>query len=110
MKIWILLFIVTLSFSVSSQGFYESIRYRANDPFVFCTQGQKTPDKCWWPITPYLGQYVMNPDCDPPDPEGKPWTAADTDSLKQYLEICPQAKTSGGWKGTTAPEMTPFAH
>lgn len=99
-----------VSFAAAAQEGYEFIRYRANDPFVFCTQGQRTPDKCWWPVTPYMGQYVMNPACDPPDPYGKPWTAADTDSLSQYLEVCPQAITSGSWKGTTPPEMTPFAH
>lgn len=110
MRIWMFASCVLLSSSAAAQQGYELLRYRANDPFVFCTQGQRTPDKCWWPVAPYLGQYVMNPACDPPDPYGKSWTAADTDSLSQYLEICPQAETSGDWRGPGAPEMTPFAH
>lgn len=110
MKIWTLAFCLTLCASAAAQDGDQFIRYRANDPFVFCTQGQKRPDKCWWPIAPYTGAYVVDPTCDPPNIDGRPWTPADYDSRSQYLQICPQAIHSGGWEGTAPPESTPMEH
>lgn len=101
-----------LFFNASAQsGYYEALRYRANDPFLFCTKGQVNRDKCWAPVAPYLGQYIMLPHCDPPNPKGKPWTHADKDSLSQYLRICPRAMSSGRWEGKEgSPERVPFSH
>lgn len=102
--------------SGSGRGFYEFIRYRHDDPFLFCTDGQDrdiAPDRCWWPIAPFTGAFTMNPACRPPNPYGKEWTAADWDSLYQYLKICPQAGgKSGTWRSKNGeqPNMVPFKH
>lgn len=102
--------------SSKGKGFYEVIRYRDNDPFLFCTDGQdpeKFPDRCWWPIAPYTGAFMMNPACDPPNPYGKEWTEADWDSLGQYLSVCPMAGgKSGPWKSKNGeqPNMVPYRH
>lgn len=93
------------------KGFYQELRYRDNDPFLFCTQGQKEPDKCWWPIDPISATYMEAPWCDPPNEYGKPWTSADWDSLSQYQEICPKAMSQGSWDGRNgSPDMTPSQH
>jgi hypothetical protein len=97
-------------------AFYEFIRYRDNDPFLFCTDGQdpeKFPDRCWWPVAPFTGAFMMNPICRPPNPYGKDWTNADWDSLGQYLRICPMAGgKSGTWnsKSGRQPNMVPHKH
>jgi hypothetical protein len=97
-------------------AFYEFIRYRDNDPFLFCTDGQdpeKFPDRCWWPIAPFTGAFMMNPICRPPNPYGKDWTSADWDSLGQYLRVCPMAGgKSGPWnsKSGKQPNMVPHKH
>ena len=46
----------TLSGVTFAQSYYEFIRYRSNDPFVFCTQGYKEipAQACWVPVAPYL--------------------------------------------------------
>ncbi|WP_153242646.1 hypothetical protein [Frateuria defendens] len=109
MRGWIFLVAMAFAAQAGAQG-YEFLRYRINDPFVFCTQGQINPDKCWWPMPPYTGAFMQNPSCDPPNPYGRSWTAADWDSLGQYQQVCPQAITSGAWTGTVPPESTPFEH
>lgn len=97
-------------------AFYEFIRYRDNDPFLFCTDGQdpeKFPDRCWWPVAPFTGAFMMNPICRPPNPYGKDWTEADWDSLGQYLSVCPMAGgKSGTWNGKSGkqPNMVPHKH
>lgn len=48
----------------------ETLRYRTNDPFLFCTRGQINDDKYWWPLPPYTGAYIMSPACDPPNTYG----------------------------------------
>lgn len=91
----------------------QVLRYRMNDPFLFCTYGQDrrlAPAPCWIPLPPYTGNFMMMPYCDPPNTYGKSWTQADTDSLQQYVSICPQALTSGPWRGQGAPDSTPFVH
>ncbi|MCB2018289.1 MAG: hypothetical protein KDF54_12390 [Hydrogenophaga sp.] len=97
-------------------AFYEFIRYRDNDPFLFCTDGQdpeKFPDRCWWPVAPFTGAFMMNPICRPPNPYGKDWTEADWDSLGQYLRVCPMAGgKSGPWNSNSGkqPNMVPHKH
>ncbi|MFC3656828.1 hypothetical protein FZ025_00430 [Xanthomonas hyacinthi] len=88
----------------------ETLRYRDNDPFVFCTEGQKNPDKCWMPLPPYTGNYMTMPYCQPVDPYGKPWTPQDYDSLGQYQRVCPRALKSGSWTGPKPANMSPTAH
>ncbi len=110
-----LLLVSLLAFDLGAQssGYYEQLQYRANDPFLFCTQGQDlriNPEPCWKPLPPYTGNYMMMPYCNPPNPEGKPWTADDTRSLQQYLSACPHAEQSGSWQGEGQPDKTPFVH
>lgn len=100
----------------ASDGFYEKIRYRQNDPYVFCTQGPsirhgeiRSP-ACWKPIPPYLGQWMYTGGCRPPNQYGRNWDQADHDSLAQYQRICPKAEASGGWQGPGRPELTPIDH
>ena len=88
----------------------NDLRFRAGDPFLFCTQGLKIPDPCWRPLPPYTGNYTLTGACDPPNTYGRSWTADDSESLLQYSRICPQAITSGAWKGQAPPESTPFEH
>ncbi|WP_024889869.1 hypothetical protein [Luteimonas huabeiensis] len=100
---------------ISAQsGFYERLRYRDDDPFVFCTQGQDPqiePFPCWRPQPPYTGAYTLMPYCRPPNPYGwKSWTYADRDSLQQYLRVCPKAGASGQWEGAGRPEFDPVRH
>jgi hypothetical protein len=109
MKGWIFIGAMLVSMQVAAQG-YEFIKYRSNDPFVFCTQGQGIPTQCWWPVYPYTGAFMVNPGCRPPNPYGKQWTTDDWGSYYQYLAVCPMAHTSGDWTGQGAPEMSPFKH
>lgn len=110
MKGWIFIAAMLVSMQVGAQGYYEYIKYRSNDPFVFCTEGQGIPSECWWPLPPYTGNNMWNPACDPPDPYGKPWTSDDTISYGQYLSVCPMAMKSGSWNGTTPAASSPFQH
>jgi hypothetical protein len=99
--------------AAQSTGYYEPLRYRADDPFVFCTQGQdknKYPDRCWWPLPPYTGNFMPDPTCNPPNQYGRSWTKADWDSLAQYQRVCPQARQNGDWEGRQPAEQTPVVH
>ena len=104
------LWMCSFSLLAQSSGYYQALGYRANDPFVFCTKGQRNPGKCWVPVAPYLGQFMMMPYCDPPNSWGKPWTSDDYASLKQYVSTCPMAGSSGRWTGENAPERSPIIH
>lgn len=112
MKKLLLLLLGTCSFSLLAQssGYYQPLNYRNDDPFLFCTQGQKNQDKCWVPTPPYLGGFMMMPYCDPPNYWGKPWTSDDYASLAQYVSTCPMAMSSGEWKGNDMPENSPTSH
>lgn len=98
--------LLAISFSAASQV----LTYRSNDPFVFCRYGIKNEDRCWWPVKPYVGQFALNPACDPPTYYGKTWTNDDIVSFEEYLAICPIAKDSGTWKGQGDGTSTPFSH
>ena len=90
----------------------QELRYRSNDPFVFCRYGYKEfpGDACWVPIPPYTGALAYTGACDPPNEYGRSWNNEDTDAKAQYLAICPQAVTSGEWKGQGDGTETPFKH
>lgn len=86
------------------KGYYEQLRYRKNDPFVFCTQGASIEHneiqspKCWVPLPPYTGAWTPTYLCRPENYYGaRNWQQADYDSLNQYMSVCPQARTSGSW-------------
>jgi hypothetical protein len=108
MKTWIIAASLLFSSAVGAQG-GDFIRYRANDPFVFCTQGMKIPVPCWVPIPPYNGEFMYTGLCEP-NPYGRPWDAQDYDALQQLVSICPKAVTSGGWKGVGGGATSPFIH
>ena len=107
MKQWIACFGL-LFVSINSAA--QVLTYRSNDPFVFCRYGIKNEDRCWWPVSPYVGQFMLNPACDPPDPYGKTWSNDDTVSFIEYGAICPIAKDSGSWKGRGDGTESPFSH
>lgn len=96
----------------SAQSYYEFIRYRNNDPFVFCHFGYKEipATACWVPVAPYLGQWTYTGVCRPPNKYGRNWNNEDHDSLNQYERICPHALKSGGWEGQGNPQSTPMPH
>ncbi|MBS0451784.1 MAG: hypothetical protein JSS14_10765 [Proteobacteria bacterium] len=90
----------------------QELRYRSNDPFVFCRYGYKENvlEACWVPAPPYTGAFTLTGVCDPPNEDGRPWNNEDHDAQNQYLAICPQAVTSGEWKGPGDGTETPFKH
>ena len=95
---------------------YERLRYRQDDPFVFCKQGPSIEHneiqspKCWVPLPPYTGAWTVTYLCRPENYYGaRNWQQADYDSLNHYLSVCPKAHTSGDWKARGsqgAPENT----
>lgn len=112
MKIKFGLGLIALMWSVGAAaqaGYYEGLRYRNNDPFVFCTQGQRNASRCWMPTPPYTGSYMIMPYCHP-NPKGKPWSQADYDSLAQYLRVCPAGEQPGNWQGSGRPENSGGRH
>lgn len=89
------------------------LTYRDSDPFLFCTKGQNpriNPAPCWTPIPPYTGAYILMPYCRPPNPYGKDWTDDDTQSLAEYLQVCPRGEQPGRWNGQGRPEQSPTDH
>jgi hypothetical protein len=106
MKIWIILALTMFAGAASGQA----LTYRDNDPFVFCTYGQKTPTKCWWPVSPAAGTFMWDPSCDPPNTSyGRPATADDYASLAEWQAIC-TGVGQGPWKGAGTGEQYPFDH
>jgi hypothetical protein len=110
MKKLALLLLGMCSFSVLAQSGGQSLTYRMNDPFLFCTKGQDVRLPCWRPVKPYTGAFMPMLYCNPPNWWGKSWTSDDWASLAQYVSICPQAINSGGWKGKGSGEYSPFKH
>jgi hypothetical protein len=109
MKYWIAAAGLLFSATVGAQR-YQTLNYRDNDPFVFCTYGQLNPARCWWPISAAAGLTFEDPTCDPPNaPDGRPWTPDDYESLKEWTAICPGVG-QGPWKGTGTGEQVPYAH
>jgi len=92
--------------------FYEPLQFRANDPFVFCQHGYEPTiaNACWIPLSPATGTSLPTGMCDPPNTYGRPWTARDYQALQQYIRVCPQAISSGEWRGNGDSQSTPFQH
>lgn len=111
MKRLILFAFAALSTAACADEAYKGYtRFRDNDPFVFCTYGQRNPTRCWWPVDPISATYFSDPTCDPPDTYGRPWTTDDWESLYDYQQICPHALKKGGWKGPGTGEQVPTIH
>jgi hypothetical protein len=108
MKYWIALAGLLLTTTVAAR--HQTLNYRSDDPFVFCTYGQKNPARCWWPISAATGTTYADPTCNPPNsPYGRPWTADDYESLEEWMAVCPGVG-QGPWKGTGTGEQVPYAH
>lgn len=105
---------VSMGRAEANEAYSLRLPFRADDPFVFCTQGQDrdaNPLPCWIPTPPYTGQFLTMPYCTPPNPwGGKSWTDDDYASLGYYLEVCPHGETPGNWKGSGPPDRVPFKH
>ncbi len=95
-----------------SSGFYETIRYRNNDPFLFCTKGYEMTiaQMCWVPLDPQSGTWTYTGVCRPPNKYGRDWNERDYDALSQYQRICPRAMGQGPWEGPGDPSQSPFTH
>jgi hypothetical protein len=106
MKTWIFAIVGLFAGAASAQ----SVSYRDNDPFVFCTYGQKNLTKCWWPISAAAGTIFVDPTCNPPNsPYGRPWTQDDYVSKAEWYTVC-TGVGQGAWKGKGTGEQVPFAH
>jgi hypothetical protein len=123
---------VLMCFAANAQngsGYYQTLRYRSNDPFVFCHyglinwHGWTQSNLCWYPLPPYTGANWQSPLCyyNPgpgtctcvPGSYGCPCrydTSEETDSFKQYGQVCPKAIQSGEWQGKGNPMSIPFQH
>ncbi|WCE02634.1 hypothetical protein [Pseudoxanthomonas sp. JBR18] len=126
-KRWIALVFAGLSAHAVAQSgnFYEVIRYRDNDPFVFCTEGWKRDgdyfDTAWEPIPQYTGPWIPHwplwcsiPTTSCPENYGyyrpRDWTQKDLDAWQQYTRVCPAAMNSGKWNGQENANDTPGRH
>ena len=94
--------------------YYDVIRFRQNDPFLFCHDGYEPirANACWYPLPPYTGGLAWDYTwiCDPPNQYGRPWTDRDDSALVQYKTVCPHAITSGEWSGSGSPAAAPTPH
>lgn len=100
----VLLALVCLApFAAQSQT-YMPIPYRANDPFVFCTEGWNPVGVMGWkPIPPYTGAYVvLRPQ--------KFWSSDDWIALWYYMAVCPEGVVPGTWTGAAPADVTPVLH
>lgn len=105
MKTWIFILAICFSSAASAQ-----LSYRSNDPFVFCTYGQISPTKCWWPISARAGTIFEDPTCAPPNyPDGRPWTPDDYASRAEWYAIC-TGVGQGEWRGVGTGEQVPTFH
>lgn len=98
---------------VNAQDLDRVLTYRDSDPFLFCEQGQdvrRAPLRCWMPVPPYTGAFVVLPHCQPINPYGKTWSSDDTNSFRQYLTVCPVGEQPGRWDGPGRKDMTPHQH
>lgn len=108
MKLWLFLTLILIGTATRAQ----TLTYRGSDPFVFCTQGQIDPGRCWTPIQPYTGgtAFVISTWCEP-YPYGKAWSADDVASMAQYQTVCPIGRQPGGWNYMGgSPEFVPGFH
>lgn len=96
--------------AANAQGFYQELQHRTNDPFVFCTYGQRILVPCWKPLPPFTGNWMLTGACNPPNQYGRSWTNDDTQAFAEYLTVCPQAMTSGDWNGNGDGTSVPIPH
>lgn len=116
MKRWMicsLLYIAPLA--ALAQGYYEPLRYRMNDPFVFCRHGMDQKPRAWSPLPPYTGPWMPTPGyCPMPTPNCgnylKGWSFKEIDAWNQYVRVCPRAESSGKWDGSGDGSNVPFKH
>ncbi len=103
----------------ADKPYYEQIRFRDNDPFVFCTQGIKDNPRAWSPDQPVRALWRLTPGYCPVPSTGpcpiypytyQRWSDNDVNSLQQYMSVCPQAKREGRWRGKGKPENSPYSH
>lgn len=94
----LLVLCIASAFSPEADASGLFIPWRANDPFVFCTQGPPA-DHQWRPVDPASGTWVAT---------GK---YPNMISLGYYLRICPQGRgRAADWRGKGRPELAPFKH
>jgi hypothetical protein len=79
-----------------AQGYYETIPYYGNDPFIFCTLG--VPTDCWAPVNPAIGAFVVTN-----------YYCFNAVSAAIYVRLCPHAfaPTSALRTSTSLASMTP---
>ena len=105
-------------------GKSQTLRWRDNDPFVFCTQGIKDQDRSWKPIDPISGTYFPIPPYCPipaaPNTECPvypytylAWTQNSWDAFRDYQSVCKWPHRTGKWtrrNGQGNAEDTPYSH
>lgn len=121
----LLLFVA--GFALADQRKYQFLRWRDNDPFVFCTQGIKDQDRAWKPLDPISGTYMFIPPyCPTAIPPGstcpenvypylifQAWSQNSWDSYLDYEVVCKWPHRKGDWtprNGQGNAEDTPYSH
>lgn len=112
----------------AANDMYMQLVCRSNDPYVFCTQGCKEPDRAWVPVNHAIGLWrarIEENYC--PYPSVSPcyiyptwyrgWGQTAVTALGQYLAVCTDTVHHGGRKsdwvprdGQGEPEDEPFSH
>lgn len=96
--------------AIADDGYYKFLRFRKNDPFLFCTYGLERVDKCWIPVSPASGTWTYTGLCDEPTEDMRPWDNDDRESLDLYIEVCPKANGQGSWSGAGDGSNVPTSH
>lgn len=117
-----LAFLGLLSFAAFAQsGYYEQLRWRSNDPFVFCRYGLRQTPRAWFPSgvpnyaygppmpTPGYCPYPLQV-CPYPFTALRGWSVDEINAYYTYLRVCPQARDSGRWEGSGNGTTSPSSH
>src|SRR5580765_8980572 len=92
--------------ALADQRKYKFLRWRDNDPFVFCTQGIKDQDRAWRPIDPISGAWMLTPgycpfpvtgSCPYPFTMLMAWSQNSFDSFWDYQSVCKWPHRKGDW-------------
>lgn len=120
MRQWMsLLFVVLMWPSMApaqSQKGTFGLMWREGDPFVFCRYGLDQTPRAWFPVSNYTTMPPMPTPGYCPWPTtncgiyGIGWSQDEIRAYYTYLAICPQARTSGRWKGHGDGTTAPFRH
>lgn len=111
----VLLSLAWPSIAFAQQG-EQGLMWRAGDPFVFCRYGLDQTPRAWFPVPNYATTPPMPTPgyCPGPTPNCGPyligWSQEEIQSYYTYLQICPQAWTSGDWDGPGDGTNAPFSH